>query len=268
MIDSHPKKPRPLFSVLLGVTVLVHAGALPIADAQPYRGESPAKPANDALRRGEELRRKWNMDAAEAAFREATTLEPASLEAALGLARVARARIEYARAISLLDKAASEHPNSIAVLAEYGSIYLAAEGPEQARRFFESALRISSSDAPAIIGLAGVDLLARDYDSATRSLRLCLEREPQNSPAHAMLARALLEMNEESEAAEEAGRAIALDDYNSYSSDCLTRNNGACDYAGCAFPVSGSQQLRLLRTHPRVAPNFSTTQRYWRNSFQ
>jgi len=34
---------------------------------------------------------------------------------------------------------------------------------------------------------------------------------------------------------------------------CLTRNNRACDYAFCAFPVSGSQQLRLLRTHPRVA---------------
>jgi hypothetical protein len=51
------------------------------------------------------------------------------------------------------------------------------------------------------------------------------------------------------------------------NSDCLTRNNAACDYAGCAFPVSGGQQLRLLRTHPRVALNFSTTQRYWRNSF-
>jgi tetratricopeptide (TPR) repeat protein len=100
------------------------------------------------------------------------------------------------------------------VLNEYGSIYLAAEEPERARQFFESALRISSSDTPAIIGLAGVDLLERNYDSATRSLRLCLEREPQNSPAHAMLARALLEMNEESEAVEEARRAIALDAYN------------------------------------------------------
>ena len=213
-MDSNQKTRRPLLTVLLGGTLLLQAGALPIAHAQPYRGESPAKSAGEALRRGEELRRKWNIDGAEAAFREAATLEPASLEATLGLAQVARARLEYARAINLLDKADSEHPNSSAVLNEYGSIYLAAEEPERARRFFESALRISSSDTPAIIGLAGVDLLERDYDSATRSLRQCLERGPQNSPAHAMLARALLEMNKESEAAEEAGRAIALDDYN------------------------------------------------------
>lgn len=214
MVDSNQKTRRPLFSVVLGVTVLLYAGALPIAHAQPYRGESPAGPARDALQRGEELRRKWNIDAAEGAFREAATLEPASLEAALGLARVARARLEYARALSLLDKADREHPNSVAVLNEYGSIYLAAEEPERARWFFESALRIVSSDAPAIIGLAGVDLLERDSDRATRSLGQCLKREPQNSAAHAMLARALLEMNKESEAAEEAQRAIGLDAYN------------------------------------------------------
>lgn len=216
MIDSHPKARRPLFSVLLGVSVLLHVGASPITHARLYRplGKSPAKPANDGLRRGEELRRKWNLDAAEAVFREAVRWEPASLEAALGLARVARARIEYARAISLLDKADREHPNSAAVLNEYGSIYLAAEEPERARRYFERALRISASDTPAIIGLAGVDLLERDYQRATQSLRQCLEREPQHSLARALLARALLEINKESEAAEEARRSIALDPYN------------------------------------------------------
>ena len=216
MIDNCQKMGHPLFSAILGITLLLHAGALPITHARPYRerGESPAKLANEALRRGEELRRKWNLDGAEAAFNEAATLEPASLEAALGLARVARARIEYAHAISLLDKAAEEHPNSVAVLNEYGSIYISAEEPERARRQFESALRISASDTPAIVGLAAVDLLERNYERAITSLRQCLAREPQNSPTHALLARALLETNRESEAAEEAGRAISLDAYN------------------------------------------------------
>jgi tetratricopeptide (TPR) repeat protein len=205
-----------LISALLAITVLLHAGSLPMTHALPYRarGELRARLASEALRRGEELRRKWNLDGAEAAFNEAATLEPASLEAALGLARVARARIEYAHAISLLDKAAGEHPNSVAVLNEYGSIYIAAEEPERARRQFESALRISASDTPAIVGLAAVDLLERNYERAIRSLRQCLAREPQNSTVHSLLARALLEINRESEAAEEAGRAIALDAYN------------------------------------------------------
>ena len=216
MIDNCQKMGHPVFSAILGITLLLHAGALPITHARPYRarGESPAKLASEALRRGEELRRKWNLEGAEAAFNEAATLEPASLEAALGLARVARARIEYAHAISLLDKAAGEHPNSVAVLNEYGSIYIAAEEPERARRQFESALRISASDTPAIVGLAAVDLLERNYERAITRLRQCLAVEPQNSPAHALLARALLESNRESAAAEEAGRAISLDAYN------------------------------------------------------
>src|SRR5713101_8448516 len=178
MIDNCQKMGQPLFSALLGITLLLHAGALPITHARPYRAraESRAKLASEALRRGEELRRKWNLDGAEAAFNEAATLEPASLEAATGLARVARARLEYARAIRLLDKAAGEHPNSVAILNEYGSIYIAAEEPERARRQFESALRISALDTVAIIGLAAVDLLERNYERAIRSFRQCLER--------------------------------------------------------------------------------------------
>ena len=207
MIDSNRRHLRLL---LLAITALLQAGGLPIAHARPSGGDS----ASDALRRGEDLRRRWDIEGAEAAFREAATLEPASLEAAVGLARVARAKLEYARAWYLLDKAAGEHPNSTAVFNEYGAIYLAAEEPLQARRFFERALRISLSDESAIIGLAGADLLERDYHGATRRLRQCLERQPQNSHARAVLARILLEMNKEAEAAEEARRAITLDAYN------------------------------------------------------
>ena len=207
---------RSFFNALLVLVLLAHAGAMPVALARTNRlhGDSPERLASDALRRGEALRRAWNIEGAEAAFREAATLQPESLEAVLGLARVARAKIEYARALGLLEKADSEHPNSVAVLVEFGSIYLAAEDPELARRYFERALRISAADAPATVGLAGVDLLERGFQRAIQSLRHCLGREPQNSAARAMLARALLEINKESEAAEEAGRAVALDAYN------------------------------------------------------
>src|SRR6266498_5142514 len=115
MVDRYPKIRRRMFTVLLGLMLLAPGDVLPIARA---RGDSTAELANEALRRGEALRRKWDLDAADLAFREAAHLEPASLDAALGQARIARARIEYARAIGLLDKADIQHPNSVAVLNE------------------------------------------------------------------------------------------------------------------------------------------------------
>jgi|GEM_PF-628763 len=204
------------FSSALGVVLLLCGMAAPMASLPPDKNanERPVKLAAEALRRGEELRIKWKLDSAEAAFREATTLEPASLEAALGLARIARARLEYAYAMRLLDKAAREHPNSAEVLNEFGAVCLAAEEPKRARGYYEKALHASPTDIAAMIGLAAVGILERDYNHATENLRKCLASEPQNSHIHAMLAHALLENNKISEAGEAAVRAIALDPYN------------------------------------------------------
>ena len=201
-------------SVLCGVLLLSDVALPSSAFPRETSRETSAKPAIEASRLGEELRRTGDLNAAEALFREAAALEPASLQAALGMARIARARFEYAHAITLLDKAFLEHPNSVEVLNEYGSLYLAAEEPKRARQSFENALRIASSDAGSMIGIAGADLLERDYRRAARSLREYLAREPQSSRGHSMLARVLLESNSNSEAAEEALRAISLDPYN------------------------------------------------------
>ncbi|MFY9555355.1 MAG: tetratricopeptide repeat protein [Blastocatellia bacterium] len=205
---------RALFQFVAGVLLLLNTGLWP-AYARPIgpSAGARAKSASEALRRGEELRRKGNLDGAEAAFLEARSLDPSRVESTVGLARVARGRLDFAKAISLLEKASNDHPNSGELLAEYGWTYLAAEESERARRYFEDSLRISDSNIDSIIGLAGVDLLERDYDGATRSLRECLRREPGSASAHAMLARALLETGKNSEAAQEAERAIELDAY-------------------------------------------------------
>jgi Tfp pilus assembly protein PilF len=190
--------------------------ALPIARAgsdNPH-ADSRTRLAVEAVARGQQLLLKGNLDAAEAAFHEAISAEPGRLDAQLGLVRIARMKLDYPLAIALLEKAALEHANSASVLEEFGEVYLAAEEPAQASRYFESALRLSQVDASAIIGLAGADLLERDYDRAARRLRDLLSREPQNSHAHARLARVLLESGNNSMAAEEAQRAISLDEYN------------------------------------------------------
>jgi tetratricopeptide (TPR) repeat protein len=215
MMDNCQKGTRKFLGVLLAAATLLQLD-LPITQARPTRSRDDASSglASEALRRGEELRRKWNLDAAAAAFHQAATLEPSSLAAKLGLARIARVRIEYALAISLLDQAARENPLSLDVLDEYGAVYLAAEEPERARGYFASALRVSPSDVSANIGLAGIDFLERDYDRAAHRLRECVDHNPQNDAAHALLSRVLVESNRESEAAEEARRALALNDYN------------------------------------------------------
>ncbi|HXU37072.1 MAG TPA: tetratricopeptide repeat protein [Blastocatellia bacterium] len=204
---------------LLTATILICAGTSCVVDVSSYAAssepvDSRSKLVSETLKRAEELRRRWSLEAANAAFREAADLEPANLEAVLGLARVARARLEYAQAIRLLDQAASQHSATLEILAEYGSVYLAAEEPERARRYFETALQISPSYVSGIVGLAGVDLLERNYEKATVSLRDLLVREPNTSSVLAMLARVLLESSRNAEAAEEARRAMALDPYN------------------------------------------------------
>lgn len=205
--------------LIFAATILLYAGTQCVVAVSSYAAssgspDSPSKMVTDTLRRAEELRRRWNLEGANAAFREAADLEPANLEAVVGLARVARARLEYAQAIGLLDQAASQHSATPEVLVEYGSVYIAAEEPERARHYFEAALRIGPSDAAGIVGLAGVDLLERNYDKAVAILRDLLVREPKNTTALAMLARVLLESNRNAEAAEEARRAMALDPYN------------------------------------------------------
>ena len=211
-------KRRNLLRCLSGATILLCAlcaGRSSVAHVPSLTAlESPSTLVAETLKRGEALRRKWNLEAADAAFQEAASLDPTNLEAVIGLARVARARLEYARAINFLNQAVNGHRDSPELLIEFGSVYLAAEESERALGYFENALHISPSNASATCGLAGVHLLERNYDKATTTLRALLLREPKNDAAHAMLACVLLESTRNAEAAEEARRAIALDSYN------------------------------------------------------
>jgi tetratricopeptide (TPR) repeat protein len=136
------------------------------------------------------------------------------VQAAVKAARAARARFDYSGALRLLDEASMSDPNSPELVAEYGMVYLAAEEPSRAVRYFESALKLDPSCAVAIIGRAGVELLERDYTGAESRLRNHIGdphwRSSDISSAHAMLARVLLEAGRPKDAANEAMRAIAL----------------------------------------------------------
>ena len=214
MVYSLQTRLRQFCCLLLMSTLPLVADVLTFAHGGPGIDGKSGEALGDALRRGEELRRTGSLDAADAAFRIAERLDPANLDAAIGLARVARARFEYAHALATLDKAAFTHSNSPSLLTEYGTIYQEAEQPQKSRQYFETALRISEFDVTANIGLAGVELHDGQYQSAVARLRQCLEREPRNSSARSKLARVLLEMNNVDEAAEQARNATEMDGYN------------------------------------------------------
>jgi Tfp pilus assembly protein PilF len=211
-------KRRFISTALVALVIVSSATRMAPAQSLTPRYESPRenanRSANGAARRGEDLRHQWKLDAAEAAFREAIALDSTNLAAMLGLARIARTRFDYRAALRLLDKTIRVNPRAADVLVEYGAIYAAAEETARAREYFDRALQLDPSNTAASLGRATVDLLARDYQSAESRLRAIIVRAPDNSRAHALLARALIENNNSREASMEAERAVALDAYN------------------------------------------------------
>jgi Tfp pilus assembly protein PilF len=196
--------------------LLTFAFCLPAAGqalAPRVEAHERARLATDAVRRGEALRHQWNLDAADAAFREAIKLDGANLEARLGLSRIARARFDYAAALGWLDQTKAAGGRSADWLAEYGTIYLTTEDVARARVYFDKALAVDDANAAAIIGSAGVDLLERNLQSAESRLRRLLASHPDDARARALLARVMIESNRYDEAEAEAARAAALDEY-------------------------------------------------------
>lgn len=152
-------------------------------------------------------------------LRFAAVSEP---ELAVEQARRAIGKFDYAEALRLLDQATSRYPRSADLAAGYGMVYLAAEEPARAAPYFNQALELAPSNRAAITGLAGVDLLMRDCKKAELRLRRILSvpgEDATDEPAeqarvHSMLARTLLEDNQNAAAGLEAHRALDLDPYN------------------------------------------------------
>lgn len=199
--------------ILLALLVVVASTGISRTRALAFEGPG-AKLAAEALRRGEELRRQWALEAAEAAFREAAAHESTSDEANIGLARIARTKLDYSQALGFLRKIPDAYRKSSDVLAEYGIVYVAAEDPKRARQYFEQALQVSANDAAATIGFACVEVLEGDCARAEARLRSVLAKDPNNSAARSTLARVLLETNRSAEASVEARQALALDAFN------------------------------------------------------
>jgi tetratricopeptide (TPR) repeat protein len=204
---------RKLIAVALLAATSITAGAQSVATLGESTAAVAPLSAREAARRGEEFRRRWELDLAEAAFRQAAALDSASFDAVMGLARISQARLDWAGAKQFFDRARELRPESAEALAACGWLYLAAEDAGRALHYIESALKLDPFSAEAQTGRAGVDLLERDFRSAESRLRQIISRTPQLARARSMLGRALLEENKSAEAGAEAERAIALDPF-------------------------------------------------------
>ena len=89
----------------------------------------------------------------------------------------ARAR-EYNRAHQLFEQADKIDPLSVRSHRVRGAVYLAENLVGQARRYFESALRINASDAKSLSGLGMCDLNEGKTESAYNYILRALEIEP------------------------------------------------------------------------------------------
>jgi spermidine synthase len=146
----------------------------------------PSADANLLL--GKWLTAKGELENARRAFVTARQMDPASLDAQVGLVQVALLQNDYARAESLLREIVARNSNSIPVLASYVLL-------EKSRSHWTDAInwqtkRLAADPAPPAeaVGLLGeLNFRAGNYAGAARAYIDVLKRDAYNNDAHRVL---------------------------------------------------------------------------------
>ena len=128
-----------------------------------------------------------NQGAAQAAYEQASRLDPQSLEAARGLAQLASTRKDVTQLSQLADKTIGTHPNAPDGYVWRGSV----EGSQQqfgpAEADFQAALKRDPNNEAAQIDLAELELHDKKTGEARTLLEQALEHDPNLIPALNML---------------------------------------------------------------------------------
>ncbi len=213
------------------VYVLLLTGFIGTIDSLPLQAQSahPSEIAAEYTRRAATLRQKWHLNEAERAFETARVADKNNISALLGLAEIARIKLDYQQSLEFLHQAAflaqaRLEPESVAskavdetylsLLNSYGILYLTIEDPVTAGQFFEKILQISPQDSRAWLGKATVALLNRDYAQSENILTRLSTKRPNDSSVYSTLAKVFLEQNRYPQASSAAQRALDLDPFN------------------------------------------------------
>jgi len=125
-----------------------------------------------------ELEVRGDVDAAIREYSKVVELHPDLSDAYANLAVAQKRKGELEQAIASLNKALERKPKFATALNNRGWIYAEQEKWVEARRDFEQALEIDSSDEGALQGLAHVLEKERDYAGAQRLLSQLISRSP------------------------------------------------------------------------------------------
>ena len=124
-----------------------------------------------------------NQGAAEAAYQQASRLDPASLDATRGLAQLASGRKDMTQLNQLAEKTISAHPNAPDGYVWRGSVEGAQQQFTQAEADFQAALKRDPNNEAAQLDLAELELHDKKTGEARALLEQALGRNPNLVPA-------------------------------------------------------------------------------------
>ncbi len=139
---------------------------------------------------------------AEKTFGEALEQNPKSVDAMLGLARMAALNQQWDKAIELTDKALAIDPNSSEGWAIKGEIARQKGDLAAADSDFDKALSLQPLNPPALLGSAGVNLLLGNAGKANKAIDQLLKLNPDNPLANYLRAVSLYRDGDSDAAAE------------------------------------------------------------------
>ncbi|MDE0101454.1 MAG: tetratricopeptide repeat protein [Bryobacterales bacterium] len=193
------------------------------------------------------------LDAADAYFRRAASLESSTPVPLTELSNLLAAQGRRAEAEDYLRRAHEARPNDPAAFHLIGEVLRTAGRRDEAVASYREALRIDPEFAPAQVGIGAALLDGKRYDEALESLDLSFSSGADAATAataHYLAGRTLLELGRNDEAAAHFQRTIELDPDHAEALDHLALwRFGRQEY---------EQALALYRVHADLAPDDPT----------
>lgn len=195
----------------LRVTLALSLALLP--GLKPVFGQDFPEPPS-LIAQASRLRGVGKLDEAERALRDVLKKDDHNFDALIGMAELARIRIDYESAQRFLERAERIQTKSRKNMAELhqsrGIFFLTIEDPSRAREEFQALMKVDRNEVRGLVGLAAVAIFEQRFRAAEELLQTAFEKEPENPAAYVTLTRLYIETNRQSEARIASEKALAL----------------------------------------------------------
>ncbi len=184
------------------------------------------------------------LDAADACFVDAATLDPRDIRWPYYLGHVERLRNQPSKAASYFERVLAAQPDHIPSLVWLGAMRLVEGQPDAAAPPLDRALALDAGDAAALYHAGRVALAKRDYRLAVERLNAAQARQPQATGIEYPLSLAYRGLGDVKDADAHLARRGTVDPS---PSDPLMRQVAALLQNATAFEVRGADALAKRR---------------------